>query len=335
MVNQGLLRLGNFAPLTLSTSRMLALRADKDPHCAIPQRRGRPGWWSGFFSVMFPLLVMSVISVSPSIIAAQEPDPSAAKKRDPLPIDLGETWVRATKDFEVWVDFKKKQVLLGGSVCLREGMLEMFACPQGTKEHESVVSVNSPASFVHAALMAIGAKPGPTVQFQPEYRPAGGTEVEVTVVWKDPEGKEHRVRAQEWVKHNPTGKPLEYPWVFAGSGFWKDEGAGERYYYADGGELICVSNFSTAMLDLPVASSDANDSLMFSAFTEHIPPRGTRVCLILTPKLDAKEQKDRKATEPAKGASKPAPAAESSSPVEKSDVKGGNDSKKSASGGPP
>ncbi len=104
-----------------------------------------------------------------------------------------------------------------------------------------------------------------------------------------PGGERASRAAQEWVKSNRTGKALEYQWVFAGSGFWTDEAAGERFYYADGGEFICVSNFSTAMLDLPVESSGANDSLMFCAFTERIPPRGTRVCLILTPQLKGKE----------------------------------------------
>ncbi len=246
--------------------------------------------------VWSPACIISVVMllfvvVMPTTSWAQEPDaakPAAAKAKEPLPMELGKNWVRATKDYEVWVDFKKKQVLVGGEVCLREGLLEMFACPRGTKEHESVVAVNTPARYVHAALVAVGAKPGPPVQFQPHYRPAQGTPIKVTIVWKDQQGKKHSVPAQQWVKRISTGKPLAYDWVFAGSGFWVDEAAGERFYYADGGEFICVSNFATAMLDLPVESSDANDSLMFCAFSQHIPPRGTRVCLILTPKLDAK-----------------------------------------------
>ncbi len=216
-------------------------------------------------------------------------EPEAGEKPQPLPFEPGKNWMRVTKDYEVWLDLRQKQVLVGGSVCLREGMLEMFACPRGTKEHESVVSVNTPARYVHGGLVALGAKPGPPVQFEPDYRPAQGTPVEVVVLWKDDQGVEHRVRGQEWVKQVKSGKALAYPWVFAGSGFWTDESAGERFYSADGGEFICVSNFSSAMLDLPVESSDANDTLMFCAFAERIPPRGTRLFLILTPQLERKE----------------------------------------------
>ena len=49
-----------------------------------------------------------------------------------------------------------------------------------------------------------------------------------------------------------TGKNLNIDWVFAGSGFWKDEETGKQHYQANGGDFICVSNFPTATLDLPV-----------------------------------------------------------------------------------
>ena len=77
-------------------------------------------------------------------------------------------------------------------------------------------------------------------------------------------------------------------WVFAGSGFWKDPDTGKEFYQAEGGELICVSNFSTATLDLPVASPQDNEGLFFDAFTDNIPPLGTRVWLALREKKASK-----------------------------------------------
>jgi len=73
-------------------------------------------------------------------------------------------------------------------------------------------------------------------------------------------------------------------WVFAGSAFWTDTTTGEKYYQADGGDFICVSNFPTALLDLPIASTQTNDSLLFTAATERIPPLGTKVRLVLIPR---------------------------------------------------
>ena len=71
-----------------------------------------------------------------------------------------------------------------------------------------------------------------------------------------------------------TGKEMPFPWVFAGSGHWTEESTGKVYYYGDDGDFICVSNFPTATLDLPVESSQANGDLLFTAFTETDPAQG-------------------------------------------------------------
>jgi hypothetical protein len=55
--------------------------------------------------------------------------------------------------------------------------------------------------------------------------------------------------------------------------------------------MICVSNFSTALMDLPIESSDSNSSLQFEAFTEKIPPVGTFVRLMLVPLPEDKKDK--------------------------------------------
>jgi hypothetical protein len=103
-------------------------------------------------------------------------------------------------------------------------------------------------------------------------------------LWEDERGQRQQARAQAWVKNVRTDKEMKEDWVFAGSGFWVDEETGDRHYLADGGDLICVSNFPSATLDLPIESSQANASLLFSAFTGRIPPVGTKVRLVLRPR---------------------------------------------------
>jgi hypothetical protein len=200
-----------------------------------------------------------------------------------------EDLVRLSKVESVWLDKKRKIVIVGGAVCTRQGPLEMFACPRGTKEYESVVAVNSKAQTVHAALLAVGVTPGTPVEFQPKYKAATGPIIEILVLWHDDKTKKlRRVHAQQWVRHVKSQSAMSEDWVFAGSGFWKDPDTGEEFYQAEGGELICVSNFSTATLDLPVASPQDNQGLYFDAFTENIPPLGTRVWLALREKKTAK-----------------------------------------------
>jgi hypothetical protein len=227
-------------------------------------------------------------------------EPAYVDNRPDLPVSA--TWKQLQKN-AVWIDIKskKKSVIVAGEICHREGPLEMFACPRNTKEYESVVVVNSPAFMVHTALLAIGAKPGQPVKFSPEYQSAKGPIIDVYVDWLDENGKVKTIRGQQMVKHMPTGKAMSHDWVFSGSEFREEEG--KRYYLAEGGELICVSNFSTATMDLPVKSSQGNAELVFGAFQENIPPLATKIHLRLVPRVKPKTNKAAEA-EPSKAQAK-------------------------------
>jgi hypothetical protein len=229
--------------------------------------------------------------------AASTAEQPAAKPAAPkLPEPKGAK--RLSSEYDVWVDPKEKAVIIDGQISLREGMLEMFACTRNTKEHESIVSANTKAYVVHAALLGLGAEAGHPAQWRPEYKPPAGTEIEITVYWLDENGKEQTARAQEWVKDIRTGKAMTHPWVFAGSRFWTDEETGKQHYMAEGGDFICVSNFSTAMLDIPIESSQSNAELAFEAFAERIPPLGAPVRLILKPKLKEQDAQDKEQSKP-------------------------------------
>jgi len=244
-----------------------------------------------------------------------EEEPAGEPPLPPPLVDDPKGLQRLHPDYPVWIDSQRKHVLMVGRICQRRAPLELFACLRGSKEHESVVVVESKAYVVHAGLLAVGAEPGSAVQFVPEFQPASGTEIEVTVVWEDESGRRRQARAQDWVRDvagmysifegvvaNPfdeelnlddqsaAWKNMEYPWVFAGSQFLRDERTGQQYYQADGeGDLICVSNFPSAVLDVPIRSSDSNAALLFETYTERIPALGTPVTLILTPRKKGEE----------------------------------------------
>jgi hypothetical protein len=240
------------------------------------------------FPIAWPLTVV-VAAICLSLFAWQLTQPTrlvAAAQADAAADGLR----KLSEKSDVWLDTKRNAIVVDGQVCLQKGQLEMFACPKGTKEHESVVSLNCEAFEVHAGLLAIGAKPGTPVTFNPEYKPATGQVIDVYVVWKDEQGGKHQARAQDWVKNHRTGQALAFDWVFAGSGFWKDEESGKEHYKANAGDMICVSNFPTAMLDLPVKSSEANADLLFEAFTEKVPPKGTKVRVVLIPRAEKKAE---------------------------------------------
>jgi hypothetical protein len=186
---------------------------------------------------------------------------------------------------------KKRRVLVSAEVCLREGQLEQLMCRKQTKEHEAILTADVDARHIHAALIAAGAKEGSPVRFVPEYRPASGTTIKVSVQYKDKD-KEVTAPAQSWIKNAKDNKLLQSDWVFAGSRFVKNPlDDGKEYYLANDGDIICISNFETALLDLPIKSPKDNADLIFVANSERIPPLGTKVVVILEPVLEAKKDK--------------------------------------------
>lgn len=233
------------------------------------------------------------VSAEPEFSDEDRADPYAAEELPPAkPLPPPKDAERLSPEHRIWISKSRGEVIIDTLVSFREGYLEMFACKRNTKEHESILSADTQAFLAHAGLLSLGAESGTPVQFVPEYAPPTGAEILITVEWLDTEGKMQSARAQEWVRDVRTQKEMDQPWVFAGSFFVQDEQTGQRYYVADqDGELICVSNFSTAMLDVPAESTQANDGLLFEAFTERIPPLGTPVRMILKPKAVEKEAK--------------------------------------------
>jgi hypothetical protein len=223
---------------------------------------------------------------------AKEPPP----EKDP---PIGKNLVPLVKDrnvlfFEKEGDVRRVHVL--GEVVLREGPLEVFLCKAMTKEHESILHADVDARLIHTALMAAGAKPGSPASFfnqrtqREEYKPATGTPIKITITYyKD--GKLRTDPAGYWVKDVRTKKDLASDWVFAGSQIFKDPDnpKAPEIYTANGGDVICLSNFPDSMLDLPIKSPKENADLLFEANTPRIPPLKTKVLVTLEPMLEKKK----------------------------------------------
>ena len=192
---------------------------------------------------------------------------------------------------EVWIDTKKKIVVVDGMIVLRKGALEMLACPPETKEHETIIQAQADSYIVHTALLMVGAKTGSPVIWEPKYVAANGTKIEIMVHWLDEKGKEKKLRAQDLIRNVKTKKAMTEDWVFAGSEFYTNPNTKKKHYLADSGEMICVANFTTAMMDLPIESSQSREGLIFEAFTENIPPVRTKVRMVLKPVVAKSEMK--------------------------------------------
>jgi hypothetical protein len=201
----------------------------------------------------------------------------------------------------VWFETEgtHRLVLVGTTVCLREGGLECFLCRTHTKEYESILSTDADAQTIHAGLLAAGAKPGSPVQYVEKKGeivivPPTGSRIKISVQYED-KGKLVTVPAQHWILNAKTKKVLEDEWVFAGSKLLpnaEDEKKKPVYAATSDGSYICVYNMPYAMLDLPVNNPNKDPEIReLQPHTERIPPLETKVTLILEPERDDKSAK--------------------------------------------
>ena len=216
----------------------------------------------------FGLPVLALAAALPA--SGFAPSPAPEKKR-----------VELSKNVFFEKEGEARRVILPAKIVLREGQLEGLLTRKGTKEHEYILAVDADARMIHAALIAAGAKPGKPVRFDPKYMPATGSEIKITLRYKK-DKETVTVPAREWIRSSKTKKPLDINWVFGGSLEVPDfDDPTKKLYLANQGDLVCVCNMETAMLDLPVASPKALEERVFDADTEKIPPLGTEVEIIL------------------------------------------------------
>ncbi len=185
----------------------------------------------------------------------------------------------------LWFDPKTKKLIVEAKVVLRQGPLEHLLCLRRTKEHEAILSTPAVPKQIHAGLLLTGAEPGHPVRFLPKFEPPNGASVAIELRWRDKSGT-HSADARSWIKDD-RAKPegiLKTDWVFVGSMLYVDPITKQTVYAADEGDLITVANFANAILDLPFASSASDADRTFEAFTDHIPPVGTVVQMVMSPR---------------------------------------------------
>jgi hypothetical protein len=211
---------------------------------------------------MTPLILVALAGV-----AAPDPEPK------PRLVKVGPNVV-------LEINGKQRRVIVTSSVVLRKGPLEGLLTRAKKKEHEYILAGDFDARHVHTALELAGAKAGKPVEFVPKYKPATGSMVRISLRYKKG-GKEVTVPAGEWIKETKTGKAIKTDWVFGGSRFVDSaDGKGGKDYVANHGDVVCLCNMDSAMLDIPVASPKAFSDRIHEAHEAKIPENGTAVEVI-------------------------------------------------------
>jgi hypothetical protein len=194
-------------------------------------------------------------------------------------------------------------------IALKRGLLELIACTKDTKEHESILVIDAKPSHVHTALLLLGAKPGSPAQRQlvdPEMRrfrdiPPSGSQVSVSLVFKDKDGKEVEKPISDFIKpsdgHGGIAEPAaegdkeKFPthtFIFAGSILTGEDGGPRQYLCDANGNVISISTFGDELLCMPGFHENANGALMWQVDGEHLPELDSKVIMRLRP-ADAKK----------------------------------------------
>ena len=225
------------------------------------------------------LMLMSVLAATAGEGPAGAPGGKETAATAPASADA-----KSLRIGEVRVNLAERQVSLDAEVCLREGVLEFLLVSWQTKTHESVLHTKAKPSHLHAALLMLGLTPGKPARWSGDdeaarFLPPAGAELAIELTWKDTRGRDRRSPAGTWLR-GAEGREITSPdrWVFVGSQILPDGG-----YWAElDGEVISVTNFASAVIDVPFRSSNANDLRELYANTGSIPPLGTKVTVTFT-----------------------------------------------------
>jgi hypothetical protein len=179
-------------------------------------------------------------------------------------------------------DVEKKQVRVECEALAVNAPLEFFVCSAGTAEHEAVLRSQAKPSHIHTALLAIGLKPGQPLTFleaTKKWMPPQGPPLHITVEYEK-DGKTVSYPAYRWLRDVKTKKePRAFTWIFCGSRITPNG----TYGADDTGYMVTVVNFDYAMIDIPELASSANDTLEWERNDKLMPPKGTKVWMVIEP----------------------------------------------------
>jgi hypothetical protein len=182
----------------------------------------------------------------------------------------------------------EKRAEVRATVCLNAGILDFFAANPGSgKEYETVLTLDGACHELHAALLALGARPGAMPEAfksdsagpPPKEPAAPGSRVGLMLRWSDAQGV-HTANAASWLIDRATKQPPEnLEWIFTGS-FMAKTSDGQEVYVGDL-ERTSVGLWYRKACVLNVASAAGNpyrgDMLGFEINSAAIPKIGTEV----------------------------------------------------------
>lgn len=170
------------------------------------------------------------------------------------------------------IDRAKMEISFPAEVNLRSGELEVLICNPGGRTHESLLITELDPLQFQIALLLIGAENGFRI---PDASIQQGSLLKIDVETED--GKRHPI--EYWLHDKKRGGQRKTDdWVFVGSSFGHDGSCLAK----EEGNIANTWTFGNTIIDNP--SDDADDDSALEAFTERIPPVGTKVTVCVRKK---------------------------------------------------
>jgi len=198
------------------------------------------------------------------------------------------------------LNLKERCVDVDATVCLHEGSLELVACTEGTKEHESIIALAARPMHIHTALLLMGVKPGnPAMKKMIDGKEIrwvpvdpSGDQVWVSLVFTDAKGRPVEHSINKFVSPVGSGakggsiknKEMEkFPdhFLFAGSHLVQNGPGPKKYVCEQSGNVISISTFGDEFLCLPGIHGHNNQGLVWQVNPVGLPEIGKKVILRL------------------------------------------------------
>jgi len=189
------------------------------------------------------------------------------------------------------VDRAAGEVRLAAQSALDAGWLEQAICLAGTREHESLLVVDTPPRLLHAALLMLGLEPGRPGRWRVDEatgavvrEPPEGPRLEIVLRYEHPRRGEVEEPLSRWFLARDGEIGPEHPWRFAGS-LEETDGDGTVYLADFSGSVAGLVTFGDEVIAHEEVLADRIDVERepFRVATDRVPPPGTPVSVAIRP----------------------------------------------------
>ena len=175
-------------------------------------------------------------------------------------------------------DIGKREVTVPGEINIVGGdaNIEFFACGKLGKTHESILIVDAEPIYMLTALGVLDFEPGRNLVVEGDPRPPIGSPVDIWVEWQQGDVVVSR-RARELVWNTFREQPMqETPWIFTGGRIKNRQFTTQLFH-----NIIAVYRDPDSLFNHPLPTG--TDDRTYRVNTDVIPPKGTKVKLIIRP----------------------------------------------------